>query len=436
MINIQLIRNRPDELRDAMQRRNEDAPLDRIAELDANRRSTIVEADELRARRNEVSREIGRTRERPQQLIDEMRQVSATIRNLEETIRNLESEINDLLLSLPNIPHDDVPDGTDETANVVVRTEGEPPQFDFDPLPHWELGEKLGIIDFQRGAKMAGSRFFVLKGKGARLQRALIDWMLDTHTSEHGYEELYLPNIVTTESATANSNLPKFADTMYRDDEDDLWLLPTAEMAITNMHRDEILQPGSLPIQYVAHTPCFRREKAAAGRDTRGIKRVHQFEKVEMYRFVEPHASDDALQSLLSEAETICRATRHPLPPAGAMHRRSRLPVRQDLRHRDVGARLRRVARSQLMLHLHRLPGAPRIHPLPPRKRRKAPLRPHPQRLRLGPPPRHHRHPRKLPTTRRLRPHPRSPPTLHRLRSHRGVARSSQLSRALLSAIM
>ena len=290
MINIQHIRNRPDELHQAMRRRNEDAPLDRIAELDAERRSTIVEADELRARRNEVSREIGRTRERPQELIDEMRQVSARISALEATIRTLESEINDLLLALPNIPHEDVPDGADETANIVVRTEGEPPHFDFDPLPHWELGERLNIIDFQRGAKMAGSRFFVLKGKGARLQRALIDWMLDTHTGEHGYEELYLPNIVTTESATANSNLPKFADTMYRDDEDDLWLLPTAEMAITNMHRDEILDPGSLPIQYVAHTPCFRREKAAAGRDTRGIKRVHQFEKVEMYRFVEPHA--------------------------------------------------------------------------------------------------------------------------------------------------
>lgn len=307
MINIQLIRNRPDELRQAMQRRHEDAPLDRIASLDADRRSTIVEADELRARRNEVSREIGRTRERPQELIDEMRQVSARIRELEETIRNLESEIDALMLGIPNMPHADVPDGADESANVVVRTEGELPHFDFDPLPHWELGERLGIIDFQRGAKMAGSRFFVLKGKGARLQRALIDWMLDTHTNEHGYEELYLPNIVTTESATANSNLPKFADTMYRDDEDDLWLLPTAEMAITNMHRDEILLPGSLPIRYVAHTPCFRREKAAAGRDTRGIKRVHQFEKVEMYRFVEPQDSDAALQSLLNEAETICR---------------------------------------------------------------------------------------------------------------------------------
>ena len=306
MINIQLIRNRPDEVREAMRRRNEDVPLGRIVELDADRRSAIVEADELRARRNEVSREIGRTRERPQELIDEMRQVSARIRTLEETIRALESEVNALLLSLPNIPLDEVPDGADETANIVVRTEGEPPHFDFEPLPHWELGERLGIIDFQRGAKIAGSRFFVLKGKGARLQRALIDWMLDTHTGEHGYEELYLPNIATTESATANSNLPKFADTMYRDDEDDLWLLPTAEMAITNMHRDEILQPDTLPLKYVAHTPCFRREKAAAGRDTRGIKRVHQFEKVEMYRFVEPQDSAEALQSLLSEAETIC----------------------------------------------------------------------------------------------------------------------------------
>ena len=247
MINIQLIRNRPDEVREAMRRRNEDAPLDRIAELDADRRTAIVEADELRARRNEVSRQIGQTRERPQELIDEMRQVSARIRILEETIRALESEVNALLLSIPNMPLEDVPPGADESANVVKYIKGEAPHFDFQPLPHWELGENLGIIDFQRGAKIAGSRFFVLKGKGARLQRALIDWMLDTHTGEHGYEELYLPNIATTESATANSNLPKFADTMYRDDEDDLWLLPTAEMAITNMHRDEILQPDTLP---------------------------------------------------------------------------------------------------------------------------------------------------------------------------------------------
>ena len=306
MLDINLIRKRRDLVQDAMRRRNEDIPLDHIAELDAERRSTIMEADELRARRNEVNRRIGYTRERPPELIDEMRQVSARIRTFEETIRALEGEINDLLMTLPNIPMDEVPDGADESANIVVRTEGDAPQFDFEPLPHWELGERLGIIDFQRGVKMSGSRFFVLKGKGARLQRALIDWMLDTHTTEHGYEEIYLPNVVTTESATANGNLPKFADTMYRDDEDDLWLLPTAEMAITNMHRDEILPPGALPLRYVAHTPCFRREKTAAGRDTRGIKRVHQFEKVEMYRFVEPEASAAALDELLGDAEKIC----------------------------------------------------------------------------------------------------------------------------------
>ena len=399
MINIQLIRNRPDEVREAMRRRHEDAPLDHLIALDKRNRTTKVKVEELRALRNQGSRKMGgvirqilshvqnleqaRTemlerlnvqslsegerhilqrlddefqnlnqlhsnlranprhvaqeitsvvaqisdlsgslevlnnlRELAQgmhkisaeviKLLDEMPSLLNSVNTIEKESRALESEVNTLLLSLPNIPLDEVPDGADETANIVVRTEGEPPHFDFQPLPHWELGERLGIIDFQRGAKIAGSRFFVLKGKGARLQRALIDWMLDTHTREHGYEELYLPNIATTESATANSNLPKFADTMYRDDEDDLWLLPTAEMAITNMHRDEILQPDTLPLKYVAHTPCFRREKAAAGRDTRGIKRVHQFEKVEMYRFVEPQDSAEALQSLLSEAETIC----------------------------------------------------------------------------------------------------------------------------------
>ncbi len=306
MISIELIRNRPDDVRAAMARRGEDAPIDRIAAVDAGRRAAIVEADELRARRNEASRQIGRTGERSQALIDEMRGIGGRIRELEEVIRGLDSELNGLLLGVPNMAADDVPAGVDESDNVVERVEGDAPEFDFEPLPHWELGERLGIIDFQRGAKMSGSRFFALKGKGARLQRALIDWMLDTHTQEHGYEELYLPNMVTTESATANSNLPKFADTMYRDDEDDLWLLPTAEMAITNMHRDEILPPGALPLRYVAHTPCFRREKAAAGRDTRGIKRVHQFEKVEMYRFVEPQDSDEALTEMVAEAERIC----------------------------------------------------------------------------------------------------------------------------------
>ena len=435
MINIQHIRNRPGELRDAMQRRNEDAPLDRIAELDAERRSTIVEADELRARRNEVSREIGRTRERPQELIDEMRQVSARISALEATIRTLESEINDLLLALPNIPHEDVPDGADETANIVVRTEGEPPHFDFDPLPHWELGERLNIIDFQRGAKMAGSRFFVLKGKGARLQRALIDWMLDTHTSEHGYEELYLPNIVTTESATANSNLPKFADTMYRDDEDDLWLLPPAEMAITNMHRDEILDPGSLPIQYVAHTPCFRREKAAAGRDTRGIKRVHQFEKSRCT------ASSSRISQTTPCKACSARRRRYASDSASATACSNSAPATSaSSPPRPTTSRCGRPAATSGSKSAHAPPAPTSRRAAPPSatapNTAQGPASSTPSTVQDSRSPRHHRHPGELPASRRLSPHPRSPPTLHRLRSHRGVARPSQLSRALLSAIM
>ena len=306
MISIELIRNDPDRVRDAMSRRGDDVPIDRILELDTRRRATISQADELRSRRNTVSRELGRGKERPPELIEEMREVGARIKTLEETIRRVDEEINSLLLSIPNLPQEDVPLGEDETDNVVVKTVGEIPSFDFEPLPHWELGEKLDIIDFERGVKLAGSRFFVLKGKGARLQRALISWMIDKHSLEHGYDELYLPYMVTRESAIANGNLPKYADTMYHDEEDDLWMLPTAEMGITNLHRDEILAPGTLPVHYVAHTPCFRREKAAAGRDTRGIKRVHQFEKVEMYQFVEPEESNEALEQLITHAEEIC----------------------------------------------------------------------------------------------------------------------------------
>ena len=306
MISIELIRNDPDKVRDAMSRRGDDVPIDHILELDTRRRATIAQADALKSRRNTVSRELGHNKERPPELVEEMRKVGAKIRSLDETVRSVEEEINSLLLNMPNLPQDDVPLGEDETGNVVVKTVGEIPSFDFEPLPHWELGEKLDIIDFERGVKLAGSRFFVLKGKGARLQRALISWMIDMHSLEHGYDELYLPYMVTRESALANSNLPKYADTMYHDDEDDLWMLPTAEMGITNLHRDEILAPDALPVCYVAHTPCFRREKAAAGRDTRGIKRVHQFEKVEMYQFVRPEESNEALERLISHAENIC----------------------------------------------------------------------------------------------------------------------------------
>ena len=307
MLSIELIRRDPDLVRAALARRGEDAPIDRVLQLDSERRATISEADELRARANETSRRLSNSRERTPELIDEMRQVRGRVRDLEQSIRDLEEQLEALLLAIPNLPSAHSPDGAGEDDNVVVRQVGEPYEFTFEPLPHWDLGEKLGIIDFERGAKLSGSRFYVLKGKGARLQRALIAWMIDLHTGENGYEEVYLPAMVLESTAKISGQLPKFADTMYHDDEDGLWLIPTAEVPLTGMHSDEIFPAGTLPINYAAHTPCFRRERAAAGRDTRGIKRVHQFEKVEMYKFVEPEESEAELERLVSNAEEVCR---------------------------------------------------------------------------------------------------------------------------------
>ena len=289
-----------------METRGEQVPVDRILELDAQRRSAIVKADNLRARRNAVSKQLGQSKERPPELIQEMREVGGQIKVIEEEARASEGEMETLLLTVPNIPADDVPAGQDDSSNVVLRTQGDLPTFDFEPLPHWELGERLDVIDSRRGVKLSGSRFYVLKGKGATLQRALVSWMLDLHIQEHGYEELYLPNLVSQNTTIASGQLPKFRDNMYHDDVDDLWLVPTAEVPITGLHADEVLEAGLLPLNYVAHTPCFRREKAAAGRDTRGIKRVHQFEKVEMYMIVEPERSSAELDKLIADAEEVC----------------------------------------------------------------------------------------------------------------------------------
>ena len=200
-----------------------------------------------------------------------------------------------------------MPDGADESANTVVGTWGTPRSYDFEPLPHWDLGERLGIIDLSRGAKLSGSRFFALAGAGARLQRALTTWMIDLHVQEHGYREVYVPYLVRRDTMYGSGNLPKFADNLYHDEEDDLWLIPTAEVPLTGFHGDEILEPGTLPLYYVAHTPSFRREKAAAGKDTRGIKRVHQFDKVELYKLVDPESSGQELQKLLEDAQDVCR---------------------------------------------------------------------------------------------------------------------------------
>ncbi len=307
MLSIELVRSSPDAVREALERRGEAAPLDTIAALDAERRTLLTELEGLRAERNRVSREIGRASERPAGLVEEMRRAGDRIRSLEERVKEVEAGLEAELAALPNLPLPGVPDGADETANTVVGSWGEPRAYDFTPLPHWELGERLGIIDLPRGAKLSGSRFFALAGAGARLQRALIAWMIDLHVQEHGYREVYVPYMVRRETMYGSGNLPKFADNLYHDEEDDLWLIPTAEVPLTGLHRDEILEASSLPLYYVSHTPSFRREKAAAGKDTRGIKRVHQFDKVELYKLVEPESSGDELAKLLEDAQDVCR---------------------------------------------------------------------------------------------------------------------------------
>ncbi len=240
------------------------------------------------------------------EIMDEGRGLRTKIRALEEEVRSLDKQLEELLLQVPNIPQPTVPSGKDEGDNVVVRSWGEPRSFDFQPAPHWKSGESLDIIDFERGVKLSGTRFYVLKGSGARLQRALISFMLDLHTTEHGYQEVYPPFMVKRECMVGTSNLPKFADHLYHDEEDDFWFIPTAEVPLTNLHRAEIIPPGTLPIYYVAYTACFRREKMSAGKDTRGIKRGHQFDKVEMYKFTEPSTSNQELEKMVHNGEEVC----------------------------------------------------------------------------------------------------------------------------------
>jgi len=308
MIDIKLIRDNPEVVYQAVEKRGEGrAQVDEIIETDSHYRQVLKEAEALRARRNDVSKQISRMKDKPPDLIAEMRQVGDRITQIEAEAGLLSARLEDRLLRLPNLPSDDVPPGRGSEDNIEVRSWGQPREFAFTPLPHWDLAEKLGIIDFQRGVRLSGTRFYVLRGMGSLLQRALINFMLDLHVREHGYTEMYPPSMVKRECLVGSGNLPKFADNLYHDAEEDYWFVPTAEVPLTNLHRDEILAPGTLPLYYTAHTSCFRREKMAAGKDTRGIKRGHQFEKVEMYKFVEPATSDGELNSLLDNAEDICR---------------------------------------------------------------------------------------------------------------------------------
>ncbi|MBI4296162.1 MAG: serine--tRNA ligase [Chloroflexi bacterium] len=301
MLDLKFIRENTERVREALQKRQDTAPLDRILELDDTRRKALLELEELRHERKTVAKA------RKEEASERGRDLRAMIKQLEDEVRSVDEQLNELLLQVPNTPQPDVPLGKDSSDNKVIRTWGEPKQFDFKPLAHWDLGEKLDIIDFERGVKLSGARFFVLKGWGAKLQRALTNFFLDLHTTQHGYREIYPPFMVKREVMVGSGNLPKFADNLYHDEEDDLWLVPTAEVPLTSMYRDEILPPGVLPIYHTAFTACFRREKASAGRDVRGIKRVHQFDKVELYKFTTPETSNEELEKLLHDAEEVAQ---------------------------------------------------------------------------------------------------------------------------------
>jgi len=308
MLDVKLIRENPDLVRKALADRHDSAPIDEILELDTKRREKIGELEELRRERKAASK----TRLTGEDAAAKGRELRDKIRELEDAIRIIDEKLEDLLLRVPNIPQDSVPIGAGEEDNPEIRRWGDIPEFTFTPKPHWEIGESLDIIDFERGVKLSGSRFYVLKGIGARLQRALIWFMVDLHTSKHGYNEVYLPYMVKKETMIGSSNLPKFADHLYHDAEEDYWFVPTAEVPITSLHRDEVLKAEDLPLKYVAYTACFRREKMSAGKDTRGIKRGHQFDKVEMYKLVEPETSNDELEKLTDDAEDVCRQLKLP----------------------------------------------------------------------------------------------------------------------------
>jgi seryl-tRNA synthetase len=307
MIDIRLIRENPELVRQGLEKRGDAFVLDEILEIDARYRNLLRRTEELRAKHNEASKQLAKSKERSPQFIAQMRQLGEQISSLQQQTKETKASVDCLLLELPNIPHPSVPEGKSESDNVVVRAWGKPKELPFKPLPHWELGEKLGILDFHRGVKLSGTRFYVLKGLGARLQRALISFMLDVHVNEHGYKEIYLPSMVKRECMESSGHLPKFAENLYHDAEDDFWFIPTAEVPLTNLHRGEILSADSLPLSYVADTPCFRREKMSAGTDTRGIKRGHQFDKVELYKFTDAESSDQELERLVADAESIGR---------------------------------------------------------------------------------------------------------------------------------
>ena len=308
MLDVKWVRENREEFAAMLANRNYTFPLERFIELDTLRRETLLEAETFKEKRNAGAKEIGlkkKSGENADELMEEMRQVGEKVKELDEKIGTIEAELDDLSMRIPNRPNDSVPVGADENDNIEIRKNGKPREFSFEPKAHWDLGETLGIMDFEKGVKLAESRFTVLKGAGARLERALMNFMLDLHTTKHGFTEIAPPILVNTATMSGTGQLPKFAEDLYKCVDDDLWLIPTAEVPLTNLHSGEILNETDLPKYYCAFTPCFRREAGSYGRDMRGMLRQHQFDKVEMVMISTPDKSYDELEKMTSYAEKI-----------------------------------------------------------------------------------------------------------------------------------
>lgn len=310
MLDIKLIRDNPDAVRKRLadRGRGDEATVDKIAVLDQRRRKLISDSDALKAQRNTVSKEIGALKSKGQDAAEKvaaMKKVGDDVAALDRKTAAVDEELRTILLTIPNLPHPSVPTGKDAADNPEIRKWGQKPEFAFKPKPHWEIGEALDILDFPRATKISGSGFILYKGAGARLERGLINFLLDLHTREHGYTEIFPPFLINRASMIGTGQLPKFEEDMYRLRDDELYLAPTAEVPVSNIHRDEILRHDQLPIYYCAYTPCFRREAGAAGKETRGMIRVHQFDKVEMVKFSHPDSSYDELEKMLANAEKV-----------------------------------------------------------------------------------------------------------------------------------
>jgi seryl-tRNA synthetase len=310
MLDIKLIREKPDFVRERLATRGggDEARIAEIAELDEQRRKLVAEGDKLKAERNKVSKEIGALKAKGQDAsepMSAMKQVGGRISAIDAEVTSVDARLHEILLVVPNLPHESVVVGKNSADNPEVRRWGEPPKFAFPPKPHWDIGEQLGILDFARAAKIAGSGFVLYQGAGARLERALINWMLDLHTREHGFREVFPPFLINRNAMIGTGQLPKFEEDMYRLRDDELYLAPTAEVPVANIHREEILREDRLPIYYCAYTPCFRREAGAAGKQTRGMIRVHQFDKVELIKLVKPETSYDELETMTANAERV-----------------------------------------------------------------------------------------------------------------------------------